>query len=182
MIGVTLSYVYNLIDENVPFSSRSTTLERIATVMDINPEEFMEYQIGLHCGGESIFSEKWTDKLVALKDEENIYLSDFIAETLTERKENNWTMLEPKVSLYMHPGQTAGCCSAFNRSDPFILQVTLEQNIFAGENKVFGPYSNTGLTITFEADGKAWAQFAQDIRAEEEDFDEEDEQEDPYRS
>ena len=107
--------------------------------------EFMEYQIGLYCGGESIFSEKWTDKLVALKDEENIYLSDFIAETLTERKENNWTMLEPKVSLYMHPGQTAGCCSAFNRPDPFILQVTLEQNIFAGENKVFGPYSNTGL-------------------------------------
>ena len=40
-----MSYVYNLIDENVPFSSRSTTLERIATVMDINPEEFMEYQI-----------------------------------------------------------------------------------------------------------------------------------------
>ena len=45
MIGVTLSYVYNLIDENVPFSTRSTTLERIATVMDINPEEFSEYQI-----------------------------------------------------------------------------------------------------------------------------------------
>ena len=45
MIGVTLSYVYNLIDENVPFSTRSITLERIATVMDINPEEFSEYQI-----------------------------------------------------------------------------------------------------------------------------------------
>lgn len=45
MIGVTLSYVYNLIDENVPFSTRSTTLERIATVMDINPEDFIEYQI-----------------------------------------------------------------------------------------------------------------------------------------
>lgn len=45
MIGVTLSYVYNLIDENVPFSTRSTTLERIATVMGINPEEFIEYQI-----------------------------------------------------------------------------------------------------------------------------------------
>ncbi len=45
MIGVTLSYVYNLIDENVPFSTRSITLERIATVMDINPEEFIEYQI-----------------------------------------------------------------------------------------------------------------------------------------
>ena len=45
MIGVTLSYVYNLIDEAVPFSTRGTTIERIATVMDINPEEFIEYQI-----------------------------------------------------------------------------------------------------------------------------------------
>ena len=45
MIGVTLSYVYNLIDETVPFSTRGTTIERIATVMDINPEEFDEYKI-----------------------------------------------------------------------------------------------------------------------------------------
>lgn len=45
MIGVTLSYVYNLIDETIPFSTRSTTLERIATVMDILPEDFMEYKI-----------------------------------------------------------------------------------------------------------------------------------------
>ena len=45
MIGVTLSYVYNLIDETVPFSTRGTTIERIATVMDITPEEFSEYKI-----------------------------------------------------------------------------------------------------------------------------------------
>lgn len=45
MIGVTLSYVYNLIDETIPFSTRGTTLERIATVMDISPEEFEEYKI-----------------------------------------------------------------------------------------------------------------------------------------
>ena len=45
MTGVTLSYVYNLIDETIPFSTRSTTLERIATVMDISPEEFVEYKI-----------------------------------------------------------------------------------------------------------------------------------------
>ena len=45
MIGVTLSYVYNLIDETIPFSTRSTTLERIATVMDISPDEFSEYKI-----------------------------------------------------------------------------------------------------------------------------------------
>ena len=45
MIGVTLSYVYNLIDEALPFSTRGVTLERIATVMEIQPEEFDEYKI-----------------------------------------------------------------------------------------------------------------------------------------
>ena len=45
MIGVTLSYVYNLIDNAIPFSTRSITLERIAAVMDIEPEEFVEYKI-----------------------------------------------------------------------------------------------------------------------------------------
>ena len=45
MIGVTLSYVYNLIDDTIPFSTRGTTLERIATVMEIAPEEFEEYKI-----------------------------------------------------------------------------------------------------------------------------------------
>lgn len=45
MIGVTLSYVYNLIDNSIPFSTRGTTLERIATVMEIAPEEFEEYKI-----------------------------------------------------------------------------------------------------------------------------------------
>jgi transcriptional regulator with XRE-family HTH domain len=45
MIGVTLSYVYNLIDNTIPFSTRSITLERIAAVMDILPEEFVEYKI-----------------------------------------------------------------------------------------------------------------------------------------
>ena len=45
MVGVTLSYVYNLIDDSMPFSTRGTTLERIATVMEIDPEEFEEYKI-----------------------------------------------------------------------------------------------------------------------------------------
>ena len=45
MIGVTLSYVYNLIDGAIPFSGRSTTLERIATVMDKEPDIFKEYKI-----------------------------------------------------------------------------------------------------------------------------------------
>lgn len=45
MIGVTLSYVYNLIDNSIPFSTRGTTLERISTVMEIEPESFEEYKI-----------------------------------------------------------------------------------------------------------------------------------------
>ena len=45
MIGVTLSYVYNLIDNAIPFSTRGTTLERISTVMEVEPEEFEEYRI-----------------------------------------------------------------------------------------------------------------------------------------
>ncbi len=45
MIGVTLSYVYNLIDNTIPFSTRGTTLERIATVMEVEPEIFEEYKL-----------------------------------------------------------------------------------------------------------------------------------------
>ena len=45
MIGVTLSYVYNLIDNTIPFSTRGTTLERIATIMEVEPEIFDEYRL-----------------------------------------------------------------------------------------------------------------------------------------
>lgn len=44
MIGVTLSYVYSLIDEKIPFSKRITTLERISVVMGVDPREFPEYK------------------------------------------------------------------------------------------------------------------------------------------
>jgi transcriptional regulator with XRE-family HTH domain len=44
MIGVTLSYVYSLINDEIPFSTRTTTLERITTVMGVAPEIFPEYK------------------------------------------------------------------------------------------------------------------------------------------
>ncbi len=44
MIGVTLSYVYSLIDLNIAFSTRTTTIERIAVVMNIDPESFPEFK------------------------------------------------------------------------------------------------------------------------------------------
>ena len=48
MVNYTIRYskiFHNPIDETVPFSTRGTTIERIATVMDIEPEEFAEYRI-----------------------------------------------------------------------------------------------------------------------------------------
>ncbi len=80
MIGVTLSYVYNLIDENIPFSTRSITLERIATVMDINPEDFIEYQIPQDV-------ETYSENLIMLKDlikHNNLTTLDFLK--MFERK------------------------------------------------------------------------------------------------
>lgn len=44
MIGVTLSYVYSLIDNTISFSTRTTTLERIAVIMDVSPAVFPEYR------------------------------------------------------------------------------------------------------------------------------------------
>lgn len=44
MIGVTLSYVYNLLDGTQSFSTRTTTLERIAVVMQTEPNTFPEYK------------------------------------------------------------------------------------------------------------------------------------------
>lgn len=44
MIGVSLSYVYSLIDPDLPFSTRITTLERIATVMQCPVNSFVEYK------------------------------------------------------------------------------------------------------------------------------------------
>jgi hypothetical protein len=44
MIGVTLSYVYSLIGVEISFSTRTTTLERIAVVMGVLPDTFPEYK------------------------------------------------------------------------------------------------------------------------------------------
>jgi hypothetical protein len=54
MIGVTLSYVYNLLDDTQPFSTRTTTLERIAIVMEADPATFSEYKGSSVQGGSSL--------------------------------------------------------------------------------------------------------------------------------
>jgi len=74
MIGVTLSYVYNLIDEAIPFSGRSTTLERIATVMDCEPEIFNEYKLPQ----EPIFYDEGTEFLKESIKKKNIPTYQFL--------------------------------------------------------------------------------------------------------
>ena len=74
MIGVTLSYVYNLIDNTIPFSTRSTTLERIATVMDIMPEEFEEYKIPQ----EPVFVDESVKVLKDFLHKNNLSVVDFL--------------------------------------------------------------------------------------------------------
>lgn len=74
MIGVTLSYVYNLIDETIPFSTRSTTLERIATVMDISPEEFSEYKIPQ----DPVLIDETTDFIREKQKEKNLSTVQFL--------------------------------------------------------------------------------------------------------
>jgi transcriptional regulator with XRE-family HTH domain len=43
MIGVTLSYVYNLANNDLPFTTRVDTIEKVAVVMGVKPTEFEEY-------------------------------------------------------------------------------------------------------------------------------------------
>lgn len=134
--------------------------------------EFMEYQLGLTVEGKEIFGPEVKPLLTIVKGEEDEYLSDFIFRALNEGKGVNWTPLEPKAVLYMQPVDQMMCCGANAAKAPFVLDVTFEQNIFAGENKVFGPYSNTGISIRFEATAVDWHQFADDLYKEEDDFEE----------
>lgn len=46
LVNVTPSYIYNLIDGRIPFTTKRDTLERLAVIMDIDPKEFEEYQGG----------------------------------------------------------------------------------------------------------------------------------------
>ncbi len=135
--------------------------------------EFMEYQLGLTVEGKEIFNPEMKPLLTIVKGEEDEYLSDFIFRALRGAQGINWTPLEPKAVLYMQPVDQMMCCGANAAKAPYVLDITLEQNIFAGDNKVFGPYSNTGMSIRFEATAQNWHQFADDLYKEEGDFDEE---------
>ena len=135
--------------------------------------EFMEYQLGLFCEGKSIFNPELSNVITIVKGEEDEYLADFIFHAVSSQQGENWTPLEPKTSLYMQPVNQLMCCGANAVKAPFLLDISLDQNLFAGEGKVFGSYSNTGLSIRFEAPAQEWITFSNELHQEECDFEEE---------
>lgn len=141
------------------------------SVWSSSPEsegESMEYQVALFCENKPVFNPEFMKLLTVVKGEEDIYLADFISQTVAAMQENHWTMLEPKVSLYMRPVAAMGCCGPAAKTN-FVLEITFDQNILAGENKVFGDYSNTGFSVRFEATAQAWSDFAKQLLEEEQD-------------
>jgi len=142
------------------------------SVWSSSPEsegESMEYQFALYCEDKPLFNTEFMKLLTIVKGEEDIYLSDFISQTVASGSDNSWTMLEPKASLYMRPLVPMGCCGPSVANPSFVLEVTFDQNILAGENQVFGNYSNTGFSVRFEATAQAWNEFAQKLLEEEDD-------------
>lgn len=136
--------------------------------------EFMEYQLGLYLNGNSVFNEALAERLVFVKDEESEYIADFISKTLAEHEQQNWTPAEPKVMLFMAPLGCAPCAGGVtNPREQVVLDITLSENIWAGADRVFGEYSNTGMSLRVEASATAWSDFAAQIRQEEDDFEEE---------
>jgi len=137
--------------------------------------EFMEYQLGLYLFGKSVFNPELAENLVFVKDEQSLYITDFINKTLAEHEQQNWTPAEPKAVFFMAPLGCAPCAGGVTSlREMLVLDITLSENIWAGADRMFGNYSNTGMSLRVEASAQDWNDFSAQIRREEDDFDEED--------
>ena len=136
--------------------------------------EFMEYQLNVYLHGVSIFNPDLTERLVFVKDEQSEYLADFFSAVLAKHEQQNWTPAQPKAVLFMAPLGCAPCAGGVtNVKELIVMDISLSENIWAGADRVFGEYSNTGMSLRVEAPAAAWGDFAAQLRREEDDFDEE---------
>lgn len=133
-------------------------------------EPCVEYEIGLYYKNEPLFSDTFSERFVAVKDEKAAYLSAFILQTLSKEEPDNWIMLEPKVSVFFTPKSALGCAcrTQMPGQTPFYMEIKLDQNILA--DKPFADYSDTGLVLKLEANRDQWAAFARQLEIEESDF------------
>lgn len=135
MIGVTLSYVYNLIDEAIPFSSRSTTLERIATVMDEKPEIFNEYKIPQ----EPIITDEGTEFLKTVLKEKKIPTYQFLKSFPRKKRVEIVDILRGAVPIPTDWKEL----QAISR----ILGIKTEEIYPYWENRVKQIFSNSGMNL-----------------------------------
>ena len=135
MIGVTLSYVYNLIDEAIPFSGRSTTLERIATVMDIEPEIFKEYKIPQ----EPIMVDEATEFIKTVMKEKKIPTHQFLKSFPRKKRVEIVDILRGAVPIPSDWSELITICK--------ILDIKAEEIYPYWENRVKQILSNSGMNI-----------------------------------
>jgi hypothetical protein len=141
MIGVTLSYVYNLIDNTIPFSTRGTTLERISTVMEIEPEEFEEYRIPQ----EPILIDDTVLKIKNALKSKKEKVVDFLKKFPRGKRVDIVDVLRGAIPVPLDYNELQEICSNVNMTDEQTFDIwenrfkqTLEMN---GLNL----YSNSGL-------------------------------------
>lgn len=135
MIGVTLSYVYNLIDEAIPFSGRSTTLERIATVMDVEPEIFKEYKIPQ----EPVITDEATIFLKTVMKEKNMPVYQFLKAFPRKKRVEIVDILRGASPIPSDWNELITICR--------ILDIKTEEIYPYWENRVMQILSNSGMNL-----------------------------------
>ena len=141
MIGVTLSYVYNLIDNTIPFSTRGTTLERIATVMEIAPETFEEYRLPQ----EPILIDESVAKIKSAIKTKKMKIIDFLKSFPRNKRIDIVDMLRGALPIPLDYSELSFMCNiiGLNKSETFdIWEVRFKQVL---ENGGMNIYSNSDL-------------------------------------
>ena len=144
MIGVTLSYVYNLIDETVPFSTRGTTIERIATVMDIEPEEFSEYRIPQ----EPILIEESIETLKSYIKENKLSIVQFLKAFPRKKRIDIVDILRGALPVPIDYKELKMIGKTLNMPDDEIYSIWEGRMKQVLESSGMNIYSNSGLVTT----------------------------------
>lgn len=144
MIGVTLSYIYNLIDETIPFSSRSTTLERIATVMDVLPEEFDEYIIEQ----DPITSNRNLEFIKAKIKENKMSTLDYIKMFERKNRLHLVDILRGQKAIPINFAELKKMCMFLNIQQEDIFEIWMERTIDFLNSGGFNTKDNPELTNT----------------------------------
>ncbi len=144
MIGVTLSYVYNLIDETVPFSTRGTTIERIATVMDIEPEEFGEYRIPQ----EPILIDEAVETIKEYMKENKLSVVSFLKSFPRKKRIDIVDLLRGALPIPLDYKELKMIGKVLNMPDEDIYNLWEQRAKQVMESGGMNIYSNSGLVTT----------------------------------